>query len=436
MQFWFDLTPLMVNTILLSFLTPFFWLVIIIVFMQYRRAVAIEKKLFGQPVNNVAEQTLYSVLLGIIGGLFGSFFLLLLGISLDNIGIVYLWPLAIILFLINPRFLCFAYAGGILSISSLLLQALQPLWPAMGDVPLLAGLMEIHLPGLLALVSILHLTEAFLILLSGHYGASPIHFKDQTGRIVGGFSMQRFWPLPLTGLWALVVAETSEMFVGGISMPEWWPLLGTVMEVGGGEKVVYLMVPLVAGLGYGDLAMTSHPRQKRVKTAFHLALYSLLLSLTAVASVYYPPVIVAAALIAPFGHEFLIKMGNTAELSAPSIFRSDSDGLQIMAVIPGSPAQRAGLRAGDRLLALNGYRLHSETELRRLYRPLLSGSPASASISRGSGELVLSLAPADPDPDKPPYGLIFSPGPDTSIYVELKNSSLLHKWRRRRRQEG
>jgi hypothetical protein len=428
---------------LFSFLTPFFWLVIFIVIIQYRRTAAIEKKMFGQPVNNVAKQTLHSVLFGIVGGFFGSFFLLLMGISLDNIGIAYLWPLAIILFLINPRFLCFAYAGGILALSSLLLRALQPFQPALAEVPLLAGLLEIHLPGLLALVSILHLTEAFLILISGHYGASPIYFKDQAGRIVGGFSMQRFWPMPLTGLWALVVAETSEMFVGGIAMPEWWPLLGTVMDVGGGEKVVYLMVPLVAGLGYGDLALNNHPREKRVKTAFHLAIYSLLLSVAAVASVYYPPAILAAALIAPFGHEFLIKMGNAAELAAPSIFRSDRDGLQVMAVIPGSTAQRAGLRAGDRLLALNGYRLHSEPELRQLLS-LARGGPTFARISRGNEgkgdngsnrELVLPLAPVATGPEQAPYGLIFSPGPDTAVYVELKHSSLLHKWRRRR-QEG
>jgi membrane-associated protease RseP (regulator of RpoE activity) len=189
--------------------------------------------------------------------------------------------------------------------------------------------------------------------------------------------------------------------------------------------------------------MTNHPREKRIKTAFHLALYSLALALTAVASLYYPPAILAAALIAPFGHEFLIKIGNAAEIAAPSIFRSDRDGLQVMAVIPGSTAQRAGLRAGDRLLAINGYRLHSEPEFRQLLS-LARGGSTFAKVSRGNGErgdnggereLVLPLAPVATGPEQAPYGLIFSPGPDTSVYVELKHSSLLHKWRRRR-QEG
>ena len=163
--------------------------------------------------------------------------------------------MAIFLFLFNPRFLCFAYAGGIVAVFSLFLRVVLPVYPVLGKSKILTDAANIHLPSLLALIGILHLTESFLIYLSGHRGASPVYLKTSSGEVVGGYSLQRFWPLPLIGLWALAVAENSQMFVGGISMPEWWPLLGTVMNVGVDEKVIYFMFPIVAGLGYSDMAL-------------------------------------------------------------------------------------------------------------------------------------------------------------------------------------
>ena len=144
------------------------------------------------------------------------------GISLDRIESPNR-PVAILLLFINPRYLCFAYAGGIIAVLSIIIRALLPSLPIMKDITILSGLIEIHLPSLLTLVGVLHLTESFLIFISGHCGASQIYLKVPSGKIVGGYSMQRFWPLPLMGLCTYLVAETSDIFVGGIAMPDWWP---------------------------------------------------------------------------------------------------------------------------------------------------------------------------------------------------------------------
>lgn len=427
MNFWLDLFKLMLSTLAMGFLNPFFWLVVFIVFMQYRRAVSMEKKLFGYAINNVWKQTLNSILYGIIGGIFGSIFLLLLGISLDSIGIGYLWPLAVLLFLINPRFLCFAYAGGIVAMLSLALRGLLPLFPQLAEIRLLAGLTGIHLPSLLALVGILHLTESFLIFISGHKGASPIYIKTPSGEIVGGYSMQRFWPLPLMGLWAMLVAETSEMFVGGIPMPEWWPLLGTVMTPAGGEKVIYLMVPLVAGLGYSDIALSSYPAVKRIKTARNLALYSLLLSTVAISATFIPFMTFPAALLAPLGHEYLIKKGNEEEFNRPHIFSTPGEGLKIMAVIPDSPAGKAGLRGGDRVVEVNSQQVNTELDFWNMLR--MNYYRALLKVKRGEREIDLSVQ-VYPWPVNL-FGVIFAPGRLPSMYVEMKNGSLWRRFARR-----
>ena len=52
MEFWSSIALLMLKTMFLALQNPFFWLFVFIVFMQYRRIVYMEKKLFGQPFNN------------------------------------------------------------------------------------------------------------------------------------------------------------------------------------------------------------------------------------------------------------------------------------------------------------------------------------------------------------------------------------------------
>ncbi len=427
MAFLMDIFLLMLHTLFLGLANPFFWLVVFLVFMQYRRAVNMEKKLFGQAVNSVWRQTLFSIAFGLLGGLFGSVFLLFLGISLESIGIVYLWPVAILLLLFNPRFLCFAYAGGIVAVVSLLLRGLHPLLPFLENMPLVPGLLSIHLPSLLTLVGVLHLTEALLIYFSGHKGASPIYVKIPSGEVVGGYSMQRFWPLPLTGLWAMVVAETSSAFVGSIPMPEWWPLLGTAISPGGGEKILYMMLPLVAGLGYSDLAVSTHPAVKRVKTARYLAAYSLVLSAVAISAVYWSPMVVPAALLAPLGHELLIKKGNADEFSRPPLFAPTERGASVMAVIPGSPAETAGLREGDLLTAVNRLPVYSEQQLWDILR--IYYRQALLTVQREGRELLL---PVDiyPVPINQ-FGALFAPGKLPRVYVEMKSSPFWKRWGRR-----
>lgn len=428
MQLWINIFSMMFKTMAYCLVNPYFWLVVLIVIIQYRRTVNLEKKLFGCAVNNIWQFTISSVLYGILGGFFGSTLLLLLGISLDSVGIVYLWPVAIFLFLFNPRFLCFAYAGGIVAVFSLFLRVVLPVYPVLGKSKILAGAANIHLPSLLALIGILHLTESLLIYLSGHRGASPVYLKTSGGEVVGGYSLQRFWPLPLIGLWALAVAENSQMFVGGIPMPEWWPLLGTVMKLGVDEKVIYFMFPIVAGLGYSDMALSSDPGTKRIKAAKSLAIYSILLSAAAVAAVYIPAITILAALLAPLGHEYLIRRGNQEEYSRPPIFRANREaGLQILAVLPQTPAEKAGLQNGDSLLEINGMEINSEFDF---WNALRFNNRLLLKIKRK--DLIINIPLQVYSLSANNFGAIFAPGRYAGAYVEISKSSLWDRFKRRR----
>ena len=119
------LLALMGQKLLEIIVTPLFLgiylLLFVLVAWQYKRLEDMSGKLLNTTRRSYLGAALVSTLLGLAGGLLGSVLLILVGIDLLSVGIIYLWIVALLLMFINQRFLCFAYAGGLLSLLSLLL---------------------------------------------------------------------------------------------------------------------------------------------------------------------------------------------------------------------------------------------------------------------------------------------------------------------------
>ena len=321
-------------------LSPIFWVLVLIIGYQYARMGRIKTYLFGVRDSSVLRVTLISILLGMAGGLLGSVLMVLFGVTLPQEGIYYILILAVVLMLVHPRFLCFAYAGGLLSIISLTL-----------------GVPRFNVPHLMALVAILHLIESILIWCSGHLDALPIYTRNTRDQEVGGFNLQKFWPVPLIVLTITTGITPQE----GLAMPEWWPLLnpGEIDPV----NSIFTLVPAVVGLGYGELALTVSPRQRSERSAQILALYSFFLLSLAVAASYYPVLSWAAALFAPLGHEFVVYRSQREEMEGAPRYLRTLKGVMLLDVIRPSPAYAAGLRGGDVIFALGDRPIRSRLDL-------------------------------------------------------------------------
>ncbi|ABO51571.1 PDZ/DHR/GLGF domain protein [Desulforamulus reducens MI-1] len=340
-----DITPILFQTLGAVFMEPqileLFLLVVAIVALQYYRMGRAKEKFFGLKPRGVWRDVLAATLFGLLGGVLASYIMVFVGLTLSDSGLIYLWPLAILLMFIDARFLCFAYAGGLLALSSIALG-----WP------------EVSIPQLLGLVAILHFAEAVLILVSGHLGAMPVFIRNAEGKVVGGFALQKFWPIPLVVM--VIVGQTSGA-AGGIHMPQWWPLIKGDMGANV-DNVIYSLMPVVAGLGYGDLAVARTPKQKGRISAVFLGLYSVILLALAVLTDRYPLVGVAAALFSPLGHEMVIYLGRRLE-ATNAIYKPVDQGVKILDVIPGYPAWQAGIRSGDIIKEVNGMTVGSRQGL-------------------------------------------------------------------------
>lgn len=382
--------------------------VLLLVYMQYRRTATIEQSLFGVPLSDPLKNTLTALGIGFAGGWIGTFLFVVLGVSLTDVGIGYLWVLAIAMMLLHPRFVCFAYGGGLLSISHLLFG-----WP------------DVNVPAMMALVGVLHLVESLLIFVHGHRDPTPVYVRRSDGRVVGGFTLQKFWPMPFIALVAILVSQ-SAFADRSLAMPDWWPLIQPRDPAAPNAMYLYVLFPVIAALGYGDIAITTDPRRKARRTSGLLLGYSVVLMLLALAGSAGQgaqgatwlgvPVTVfqwLAALFSPLGHELVIHLSRRMEERGQPLYDS-AKGAVVLGVVPGSPAARMGLERGDIIRSIGGFPVFDRADIQEVLTPwAVDVDFVVENMHTGQRRTVRC-------PGKiPPLGVIFAPAPGDPGFMSL-----------------
>ena len=413
---WFEILKMLVLTTVVVFLQPIFWGILGIVAYQYWQLQKNQLAMFGVTGTPIGRQVKWAMLYGTIGGLMGSLVLTLVGVNIERMGFQYIWPLAIALALINMRFLCFAYAGGIVAVVSAIFG-----WP------------DVDVPQVLALVAALHVTESVLIAISGRYGSVPVILK-QGGRLVGAFNLQNFWPLPLVVL-STVAMQTGAMPEGVFHTPDWWPLLTLGIEPPAGAEWVYVMMPVVAALGYTDMAISSTPGQRRRRSALSLAVYSISLLGMALLAAKFEWLQLPAALLSPLGHEYLVRRDNRTEMAGASLYVPPEQGVMVLDAIQGEMARTMGIRTGDVILGMSGMPINRGGDL--AYAIEWAPPLFDMLLLRGGQELKLD-GRFPPGPRR--LGLILVPEGHETYYVTMSEGSggplarlfqrVIHKFRR------
>lgn len=402
---------LLIRGAIAALFEPMFWMILALVGYQYWQLQRNQIRMFGVYGYTLRRQVTLAAVYGLTGGLIGSFLLVSVGLTVNQLGLAYIWPVALVLMAVHMRFLCFAYAGGLVALSNVLFG-----WP------------EVNVPQLLSLVAILHITESILIFISGRYSAVPLIMRREDGRMVGAFSLQNFWPLPLVMLGAVSMPEASIPPGGVIQMPDWWPLLPLNLEVEEGHKWIYAMTSVIAALGYSDIAITSLPGERRRQSSFHLAIYSVVLLVLAVLSARYHWLQAVAAIVSPLGHELLIQWDNRRELNGPPRYVPPEAGVMILDTVVDSPARKAGLQSGDIIDYLAG-------------NPILSGYDLAHALSFAPEQFAIQIRREDKvrqfqarfANSERRLGVILVPQGNEEHFVEMRDERLwLWQWLKRK----
>lgn len=388
--------------------------VFLLVYGQYQRVAGLEKRLYGAVKNSPDRATLSAALYGVAGGLVTTALFLLIGVPLNETGIWYIWAVAILLALFHPRFLCFSYGGGLISLSYLLF-----------------GAPRVDVAALMALVAVLHLVEALLIWTTGYRHATPVYVRMRNGQAVGGFALQKFWPLPFVALIAFAGLSAGGVpggDPGHIDMPSWWPLLKPAGDPAGPLSMA--LFPVVAALGYGDLALTAAPREKARRTALLLLAFSLILLALALLARRGTAWAFAAALFSPVAHDWVIHLGRRSEEVGRPLFSADG-GVMVLDVFPRTPAAAMGMRSGDVILSLNGEPVRERSDVQRALEPWALVVDAEVkNVVEGTGVRRLHYAGR-----VPPLGVVLVPEAGETAVLDVHRPArvpAMWRWLRKR----
>jgi hypothetical protein len=399
------------------FAHPFYYLGILFIVLQYRIQIQLERKLFHTRLHSLFGEIWRVLLWGWIAGIAASLAMAAVGAAVRMEAVLLIWLLALVLMLFRVRFLCFAYSIGIVGVMHALLSLTA--WRPAQETAAQAvdALVSLHMPSLLALVAVLHLLEAVLMYAQGSRMAVPLFLQGKRGKIIGGYSIRGFWPVPLFLLVPLSSGGSS------FSMP-WTPWFAADLPLTGWT---FLTFPVI--IGFSAETVSELPRDKVKTSATQLAVYGLAALLLALIAQFWPIFVGISSMLVVLLHEAVILLGGRRENSKAPLYVHHAKGLRVLGVLPGTPAAEMGIQPGEIIHRVNGVKVRSKEELHHA----LSVNPAFCKlevINRQGESKFLQRAIFSGEHHQ--LGIILAPDEHALYFVSKKPFTLFSLLRQKR----
>ncbi|MBV4426190.1 PDZ domain-containing protein [Clostridium tyrobutyricum] len=349
-------------------LTNFYFIVLlaILAFVLYRKnskIVLMQKMIIGEKINTTLELTISQIVIGIFAGTLASVIMSYLGITFNNNSSVELIFLASIVFMFfNPRFICFSYSGALIGFISILLNIVSMHFNMSG-----LDFLKIDIVSLMSMVAILHFVEGILVVIDGKKGSIPV-FTNKSGRIVGGFALQRYWLIPIAIFFILQSKPDTASYVQ-LYTPNWWPILkNQITNVNLLKTAVLTLMPFYAVIGYSSVTFTRNVKEKTFMSGMFIIVYSVLLFVLAQFANINLFLKLFVIVFAPLAHEGMIFIQRYIETVGKPKYISSDEGIMVLAVAPNSPANEMGIKSGDLLVEINSQKIENEEKITEIAR--------------------------------------------------------------------
>ncbi|WP_187393482.1 PDZ domain-containing protein [Bacillus sp. E214] len=327
------------------FLHPLFYVGFILTYILGSMRVKQERKLFHVRVEDsmiemkeyIVPSLVWGLILSVITGLLG------LAVPFDFIVIVGIFMLLISVSM-QIRFLSPAYTVGLafLVIYILYVTGFE------GILNNSYFLFEQAIyPSIAVLIGLLIITEGVLIRKRGAIQVSPSVEKGKRGLYIGTQTTKRVWLVPV-----LLFIPNGMLNVSG----DFWPVFSF-----GGTDWSPILVPFF--IGFSLKVKSNLMGNVAGRLGNHVAILGIIVLALAVAGKWYPIVSLAAAIVAILGREVIQFVYKNNENQSNAFFTSGKKGLMILGVLPESPAERMGLKAGERLTRVNGQQVYNSEQL-------------------------------------------------------------------------
>lgn len=194
------------------------------------------------------------------------------------------------------------------------------------------------LSGMTILVGLLLMVEGILMVRNGGKESSPKYRKSRRGLMVGAFQAKRMWLIPMFCF----------MPAGPLTAPfSWWPTFDW-----GTHSYSLILVPFI--IGFQQQIQSSLPEAAVKKLGKQIIASGIVTAAIAAGGLWISILSLVATVFAMIARAWISYQHRVREGANPYYFTPKENGLIILAVIPGSPAEKLSLKTGEVIHKCNG----------------------------------------------------------------------------------